>query len=63
MRKFIAPLVLGALAVAVALPAGAHTRHTHHGKARCGQTHGGWESSSTAASAASSAGATPAARP
>ena len=40
MRKFIAPLVLGALAVAVALPAGAHTRHTHHGKARCGQTHG-----------------------
>jgi 3-keto-disaccharide hydrolase len=43
MRKFIAPLVLGALAVAVALPAGAHTRHTHHGKARCGQTHHGWE--------------------
>jgi hypothetical protein len=43
MRRFTAPLVLGALVVAVALPAGAYTRHTHKGKAHCGQTRDGYQ--------------------
>ncbi len=45
MRKFVAPVALGALVVAVAIPAAAHPRH-HHGRhhhARCGETRNGYE--------------------
>ena len=43
MRKFMAPLVVGALVVAVALPAGAQTRQADKGKAHCGQIRDGFE--------------------
>ena len=45
MRKFLAPIAMGALVVAVAIPAAAHPRH-HHGRhhhARCGETQRGYE--------------------
>ena len=41
MRRFTAPLVVGALVVAVALPAGARTRDAQ--TAHCGQTRDGFE--------------------
>lgn len=45
MRRFVAPIALGALVVAVAIPAAAQPRH-HHGRhhhARCGETQKGYE--------------------